>query len=285
MVCCYSTGEYLCKPLTYTQNSKLIKSIQFDAIVRGVTRIKQELYVVIGKHKKVTTSKVHIFDASTFELKSTFQLKDKIDPYGFTADSNYLYMSNQEDGRIHKVQIRDQSATSWVVGGKHNRLSLTKQGDILVTCYDSNKLCEYTTLGVLLKTIELKPDVYGPRHAIQLDTDRYLFTQAIDGGSNRVCIIDDSGRLISSYGEKAGSRVDQLKNPRELAVDRNGFIFVSCVDDNKVPLLNSTLEFVKYISQLSAVISECLALFLDEFRGRLYVSDFQKNTLSVFELK
>ena len=227
---------------------------------------------------------MHIFDASTFELKTTCQLKDKIDPYGFTADSNYLYISNQEDGRIHKVQIRDQSVTSWEVGGELNRLSLTKQGNILVSCYDSNKLCEYTTMGILLKTIQLDPDLYGPRHAIQLDTDRYLLTQAIEDGSNRVCIIDGSGRLISSYGGKPASNVGQLQNPRELAVDRNGFIFVTCVDDNKVTLLNSKLEFVNYIIPPSANISHCLTIYLDEFHGRLYVSDFTKNTLSVFEL-
>ena len=111
--------------------------------------------------------------------------------------------------------------------------------------------------------------MYGPRHAIQLDTDRYLLTQAIDDGSNRVCIIDDSGRLISSYGRKAGSNVGQLQNPRELAVGRNGFIFVTCVDDNTVPLLNSKLEFVKYIISPYANISHCLTIFLDAFLKRL----------------
>ena len=139
-------------------------------------------------------------------------------------------------------------------------------------------------MGVLLKTIQLEPDLYGPRHAIQLDTDRYLLTQAIEDGLNRVCIIDNNGRLISSYGGKAGSNVGHLQNPRELAVDRNGFIFVTCVDDNKVTLLNSKLEFVKYIIPPSANISHGLTIYLDEFRGRLYVSDFTKNTLSVFEL-
>ena len=91
-----------------------------------------------------------------------------------------------------------------------------------------------------MKTVHLPDLTLGLRHAIQLDEDRYLLSQANDFGVNRVRIINCRGgfKQISSFDGVDGN----LRNPRELIVDRNGFIIVSCMDHNKVSLLDSNLS-------------------------------------------
>ena len=57
---------------------------------------------------------------------------------------------------------------SWSVGDEQLHLSSLKSGNILVTCYYTNELIEYTTTGQLVRKIPLQQDIKNLRHAIQM---------------------------------------------------------------------------------------------------------------------
>ena len=79
-----------------------------------------------------------------------------------------------------------------------------------------------------------------------------------------------------------------MNDPRGLAVDSEGYIFVADRDNDRILVLNSTLSDVRTLS-LSEQINGPWGLWLDESRGRLYVGEFfgQKRLLvfdNVFNL-
>ena len=90
-------------------------------------------------------------------------------------------------------------------------MSTMKSGNILATCYDSNKLVEYTTTCQLVREIPLQHGITNPTHAVQLDYDRFLVCH--EGSLHRVCLIDNKGQQIKSYGEACGSEPGQLTRP------------------------------------------------------------------------
>ena len=90
--------------------------------------------------------------------------------------------------------------------------------------------------------------------------------------------------IIKRYGGIPGTQKGHLYDPRDIAVDRHGYILVPCYNSGKVVLLTSKLRFVKDVSiPTSANIGAINTICLDECRGRLYVSDEDKETISVFQ--
>ena len=84
---------------------------------------------------------------------------------------------------------------------------------------------EYTTTGQLVREIPLPQDITNPLHAIQMDNDRFLVSHV--GSLHRVCLIDNEGQLIKSYGGAPGSGPGQLTKPYYLVADVNGFCLVA----------------------------------------------------------
>ena len=147
------------------------------------------------------------------------------------------------------------------------------------------KLYECSTQGVSLGEIILPKEMKGLIHAIRLNEDRILLTYASSASSiHRVCLVDNNAQLIRSYGGVRGSGEGQLDDLRELVVDGSGFIFVSCFAGSKVVLLNSNLEYVRDIIPASANIRCINRISFDEYRRKIYVSDYNRKTISVFIL-
>ena len=82
--------------------------------------------------------------------------------------------------------------------------------------WNSNEIFEYTSDGTLVREIavnQIDPDLTDLQHAIQLEGDKFLVCHAVAGRHHRVCIIDNTGRVIKSYGGNRGSGKGQLNEP------------------------------------------------------------------------
>jgi len=85
-------------------------------------------------------------------------------------------------------------------------------------------------------------------------------------------MVDDDGRVTRSYGGEYGSGDGQLGWPRYLAVDEDSqLIFVADDFNDRVVVLNLTLQFVRYISE---GIRAPQRLHLDQTTRRLYVAQY-----------
>ena len=88
-----------------------------------------------------------------------------------------------------------------------------------------------------------------------MDRDQFLVCQAGGNDLHRVCLIDNRGNLIKSFGSIEESGNANLSDPYRLVVDRNGFILVADYSNNRVVLLNKPIGIRKrYHSSLDEVV-------------------------------
>jgi len=64
---------------------------------------------------------------------------------------------------------------------------------------------------------------------------------------HRVCLIGSDGSVVKSFGGAKGSGSQQMSVPVHMAVDRNKFVFVVDLDNDRVLLLSPQLTYVREV--------------------------------------
>ena len=172
--------------------------------------------------------------------------------------------------------------SNWTVDGIKLKLSRAKNGNIIVTSWDPDKIYEYTSDGTFVRDIvtdRFDKNLIGLQHAIHLDGDKFLVCHAQDD-HHRVCMIDTTGFVIRCHGRDPGSGMGQLNMPSYLAIDRDGFIFIADRENNRIVRLNPSLE---YVSE-TAGVDRPRRILIDEERGKLYAMEFSNSTIVVYDI-
>ena len=159
-------------------------------------------------------------------------------------------------------------------------LSVTPGCNLLVTCWHPNKLLELSAdNGQCVREITLQSGIEDLQHGVQLTTGQYVVCHGGSWNLDRVCIVDDDGRVTRSYGGQEGSDVGQLDWPCHVAVDEDSqFIYVADSRNDRVVLLSPTLEFVRYVSEKLSLPHR---LHLDHTTRRLYVAQYLGNVVVI----
>ena len=205
--------------------------------------------------------------------------------WDIVAHANVLYVSEYEDGLIHRIQLSDETSSHWSVNSEWLTMSINKNGNVVVSCFDLKKIIEYTPTGSCVREIQVRAidrTITGFRHAIQLDDDRFLFCHA-STKHHRVCMIDSNGKEMKSYGGRAGSGIGQMNWPCYLTIDRNGFILVADYSNNRIIQLNASLEFIREFIPGSVGLKEPARMHLHEDRRRLYIAEYGQRGIAIFD--
>ena len=263
--------------------------------VLAVTSLDDDVFVVRYK------SPIEVYDAVTFTLQRHITVSGvcpRTYRYGIVACVNLntgecLYLSNYDDSSVQRIDLSGSNAVKWSVASGPVGLSVNKADNLAVACCIANKIQEYTTNGSLVREICLQAGVKSPWHAIQLSTGDYVVSQYIWRGV--VSVIGMDGQVVQSYEPSQTSGVGQMKYPTNLAVTRNGDIFVADQHNNRILSINRSTDCVQELTlsvvgkvqrpvslgyldesrdQLYVEIQEPCGLYLDESRGRLYVGEF-----------
>ena len=223
---------------------------------------------------------IHVYNVEPFAFQRTITVNGMKEPYDIVADENVLYVSEWEDKLIYRIQLSEKSVTNWTVDGIQLTLSIARNGNVIVACWDPDKIFEYTSVGNLVREIVVNrfdANLIALHHVIQMEGDKFLVCHA-EITHRRVCMIDNTGRVIKCYGGNIGSGIGRLKMPQYLAIDRNGFIFVADYRNNRIVQLNPSLE---YISE-TVGIRKPRRILLNEERRCLYVIEDNDESLTVF---
>ena len=233
----------------YESDAELIDSIEFQNGVQGITVHRRKIYVVLENMPKVL---VYNYDTLTHQTSISLASYDlgRINPYDIVANGNNIYVCDYQNSLIFQIQLPGNRVTKWPACGasKIQSLSITREGNVLLTCYKPSKLIVYTPEGKFVKEIVLEPNITNALHAVQADgEDRYFVSQGglIPFSKHRVCLVDKNGSVLNSYGESHGSGKAQLDRPYHLALDKKGFVLVADFGNWRVILLNSNLDFIK----------------------------------------
>ena len=253
--------------------------------VSGVTVLFDQVFVV-----RQVTREVEVYDLNTLNLTSRLPVDGLVYPKDLTSSNKFrcLYISDWRGREIHRVELGG-ATTRWKVNDLPFGLSVMPDPDfhLLVTCGEARKLKEFKTNGHLVREILLQEDLVHAFHAIQFD-GQFIVSHGWDSDPlNRICIVNSTGHVTRCYGGPPGSAAGQLNVPRYLAVDGEGNVIVADWNNERVLLLNKTLDYVgDLVSTHNSGKSElrprrlCLAVS----RGRLFVADGGQNDVLVFQV-
>jgi len=234
-----------------------------------VTSLDDRVYVVRRWKKEV-----EIYDAATLTLGRRLPVPGiSRSSSGIAAcpRNKCLYLSDWNDPSIHRVDLATDAAEKWPVAMSPQGLSVNRDHNLLVACFEDNKLQEYTTDGRLVREICLP--VGSPWHAIQLSTGDYVVSHCVSPGVVNVVGVD--GGLLRSFVVASSSDVGATKGPRSLAVKKHGSSLVADQGNNRILAINSSLSRAQLFPIPADIkLQVPRALYLDEMRDRLYVGEW-----------
>jgi len=134
-------------------------------------------------------------------------------------------------------------------------LSVTSNGDVLLL--SSTKIdLYYRGKEDHLQTITLPTDVIDPKHAVQTSRGTFIMSHGADSGSlHRICEVKVNGQLVQSFGGQNNSKqqlggTGGLSNPRHLALDGEGRVYIVDNGNKRVIVLDSTLRRCNLMTDL-----------------------------------
>jgi len=187
-----------------------------------------------------------------------------------------LYLADEGNSCIVKLEIPPKHS-EWQVDGlkKSAVISVTSSHHLLVFCGVSNKLKLFSTNGELYSTIELQPDIVNVASAVELVPGQYVVTHGRDFRTpHRVCVVNSEGKVLHSFGGLQGS-YDQLllDTPRGVGVDRDGFVYIDDVENDRLVLLTPKLDYLHCMRSIFRKSTEHFdrRMKLDKKSGHVYV--------------
>ena len=251
--------------------------------VQGFTISNTGLYVVTFQ-----SSDIDVYDIDTMAYRRKIRVRRLNNACDIIFHANILYVSEFEDEMIHRIPLSDETSSHWSVNGKFLRLSMNKKGNVIVSCFFLNKIIEYTPTGRFVREIQvyvIGGNIGGLRHAIQLDDDQFVICHSTSAmtAHHRVCMIDSNGWMVKSYGERPGSGIGQMNDPYYLAIDRNGYILVVDLNNNRIIQLNASLEFAREVIPGSVGLKQPIKIDLHENARRLYIAEKMEPSITILD--
>jgi len=254
---------------------RVIQTLPEGEPVGGVTSLDDRLYV-LRDHK--TSEQVEVYDIDSSQLLHCLTVPGlhSTDDIIACAYNRCAYIPDWSQQSVHRVSLPgpDAAVTQWPVRDEPARLSISVRHGVLVSCPEVRKIKEFSTDGELLQTVGLPQDVLSPWHAIQLCSGEYIMCHGNAGDRlHRVCLIGSDVQVVKSYGGVKGSGSQRMNRPAQLAVDRNGFVFVSDLNNRRVLLLSPALTYIREVVTRQQLKWHPFRFHLDVDTQRLYVAD------------
>ena len=140
-----------------------------------------------------------------------------------------------KDGKVLKRWLTKDNAKG--------NLSVTEEGNVVITVHDKHMLLEYSPEGKFLRRINLPPECMYPLHAIKVANNQYYVSHgSLIEHVHRVCLVNGKGEVEKSFGHAIGCGDDQLNMPYYLAVGSNGCVTVVDLFNDRLLSLNSNLK-------------------------------------------
>jgi len=239
--------------------------------VCGVTLLAGELYLVRFQER----DQVEVYDVISYHLLRRLTVPDIDNIIDMTSCIHYrcVYIADHICKCVHRLDAQD-TFTRWAVNDEPWGLSVNAAHNVIVACDCVRKIKEFSSRGDLLRELTLPVDVINPWHSLQTRSGQFIVCYGnLDDPVHRVCIMSADGRhIVHSHGGQRGRNAGQYNMPIHLAVDDNEFVFVVDLNNHRVTLLSSTLQYVREVVSRDQLKWKPTRLCLDTERRLLYVA-------------
>ena len=221
------------------------------------------------------SSDIDVYNIEPFAFQRTITVEGMKIPFDIMAGDNVLYVSECQEQSIHRIQLPEETVSKWSVDGNYLKSSISKNGNVIVACWNPSQILEYTSDGTLVRKIAV--DLIRLQHAIQLERDQFLVCHD-EKTHYCICVIDNTGRVINCYGKHERSGAGQLN--LYLAIGQNGSVLVADCDNNQIVQLSSSM---KYMNKFTGFTQPFRLLFNEEFQ-RLYVVENNDGSITIHNM-
>lgn len=254
-----------------------------------------------GYHDQSSLLQIGVYTASTFETERHIQINCTMsgdvyrtnssqNAYALAACSNNkcLYVSDKNDCVVHNVNVRAKETTpisQWSVESPPYGLSTNSVHNVLVACGDDCMFLEYTTYGLLVRKINLRPHIEYPVQVVQLFSGRYGIIH--QGSTPGYSVVDDNGQVINRY-TKPGILVSDIDSKRFLRRRQTDVLRTHCtlavVHPRKVSQINNRILVLtetensftdEWLPQgICGALNQPSCIHYDASRRRLYIGEY-----------
>jgi len=239
--------------------------------VWGVTSLDNHLYLLRGNK---SSEQIEVYDIDSCRLLRCFTVRGLAYDIVVCGHNRCAYVSDASQNSVHRLALTTGAAIAhWPVYEQPYCLSVSTRYSVLVTCRRVGKIKEFSAGGKLLCEVVLPQDVCTLQRAVQLSSGELILCHGDTGDPlHRVCLVGYDGRVVKSFGGSKGSGGQQMNAPAHMALDRNEFIFVTDVKNNRVLLLSPTLTYLRDVASRKQLQWCPYRLSVDVKRRRLYVA-------------
>jgi len=241
-----------------------------------VAQLHNELFVL-----QKSSPQLSVYDAVSFTARGNIIIPAAVCRYArnfvdMVACHHYhcLYLADQSTSHIVRLEIPPKHS-KWEVDGidGSTALSVTSSHHVLVSC-GGVKLKLFSTDGELHNTVELQSDLIDVTCAVEFMPGQYVVTHGSDSYTlHRTSMVNSEGKILHTFGGLQGSYGKLLDTPRDVAVDKDGFVYVDDEGNNRLVVLTPSLDYIDCMPNVFTKSSDPFIrrMKLDKKLGHMYV--------------
>lgn len=258
--------------------TRFVGSLFGQDVLTGLTVVNNTLYVTMEYSEVIESYELCVSDTlPKIGSRAKFSVAGLLNPRdikGTKRDCLYIF-DKKFYAQPAEIFIFDLNLKAiqkrWSTGDNYGSLSITDEGNVILTVENRNTLMEYTSDGQLIREITLSSAICNPLHSLKLSSGHFVVSNI---SNSRICIVDENGDVLRAFGEENKSWLEELYVPLCLAIDSSGSIIVADQINGRVLLLTSTLEFKDELVSAKNGLCSPTQIHLDESNGaRLFVVD------------
>ena len=261
----------------FLKYAKLSQTIPSGGCVTGIAVLGDDMFVVRWQQPNI---QVYKYNTDDVNVQRNINISATANTFRGLAACEFnqcLYVS-EEYGFIHKVSpVTNNTVKQWSVNGQPFGLTVNIAHNLLVACFNTHKVQEYTTDGSMVREINLQPGIINPTHVIQLRADEFGITH--HGSVHRYCVVDSDWKIVKSTGS------GQMNQPFGFAVSKRGHkVFVADHGNNRMLLLDSdSLSVEQLPAAFNVGFNHPYCVHYDASAGVMYVGEWSGGHIMCFK--
>jgi DNA-binding beta-propeller fold protein YncE len=209
-------------------------------------------------------------------------------PSGVAVDSEgYVYVTDVKEHCVWKFDKMGNFIKTWGKEGieqdeilRPTGISINSKNEVYIVDSGNLRVKVYSSLGVFQSILE-KPENMGLPVDVAVGPDDHVWI--LD--KVRVYKFSPEGNFISAWGER-GSNDGEFGNPKGIAIDRDGYIYIADAANSRIQKFDSEGKFITKWGEPGTGIGRFnlpSAVAVDK-DGLVYVSDSSNNRIQVFKI-
>jgi len=245
--------------------------------VTGIATLGNEMFVVRWGNPNIQVYKTDTSDVSIQRNISVGAGSNTFRGLAACKFNQCLYVLEQNAQTIHKVSpVTNNTVKQWSVNGQPYGVTVNSAHNLLVACYNTHIVQEYTTDGTMVREINLQPDITNPAHVVQLRSGEFGITQ--HGSVHRYCVVGGDGKIVK------GTASGQMSSPFGFAIRKGGTkVLVADHGNNRILLLKSQSLSIEQLPAAFNGFSAPYCIYLDISAGVMYVGNWGSGQIMCFK--